>query len=131
RSDEVALPAGQREVLFELPEAFRSKNVIVEVVAGALRRAQAYYAHALSVQVIEQYGQVRVTHQLTGKPLPAVYVKVYARLRGGQVRFYKDGYTDLRGRFDYASLSTSELDGAERFALLILSDEHGAVIKEA
>ncbi len=131
RSDEVPLPAGQREVLVELPEAFRARNVIVEVVAGALRRSQAYYAHALSVQTIEQYGQVRVTHQLTGAPLPAVYVKVYARLRGGQVRFYKDGYTDLRGRFDYASLSTSELDGAERFALLVLSDEHGAVIREA
>lgn len=131
RSDEVSLPPGQREVRLELPEAFRSKNVIVEVVAGALRRSQAYYAHALAVQTIEQYGQVRVSHQPTGAPLPAVYVKVYARLRGGAVRFYKDGYTDLRGRFDYASLSTSELDGAERFALLVLSEEHGAVIREA
>ena len=83
------------------------------------------------MQTIEQYGQVRVAHQLTGAPLPAVYVKVYARLRDGAVRFYKDGYTDLRGRFDYASLSTNELDGAERFAILVLSDEHGAVIREA
>jgi hypothetical protein len=131
RTDEVALPAGQRQVLFELPDEFRSKNVIVEVVAGALRRAQAYYAHALAVQVIEQYGQVRVAHQLTHAPLPAVYVKVYARLHGGAVRFYKDGYTDLRGRFDYASLSTGELSDAEKFAVLVLSEEHGAVIREA
>lgn len=131
RTDEVSLPAGQREVLLELPDEFRSKNVIVEVVAGALRRAQAYYAHALAVQVIEQYGQVRVAHQLTHAPLPAVYVKVYARLHGGAVRFYKDGYTDLRGRFDYASLSTGELSDAEKFAVLVLSEEHGAVIREA
>lgn len=131
RTDEVALPPDQREVLFELPAELRARNVIVEVVAGALRRTQAYYAHALTVQVIEQYGQVRVAHQLTGAPLPAVYVKVYARLRGGASRFYKDGYTDLRGRFDYASLSTGELSEAERFAVLVLSDEHGAVIREA
>ena len=35
------------------------------------------------------------------------YVKVYARLKNGTVRFFKDGYTDLRGRFDYASLNGS------------------------
>ncbi len=60
-----------------------------------------------------------------------MYVKVYARHGGGDVRFYKDGYTDLRGRFDFASLSTPDLTTAERFAVLILSPEHGAVIREA
>ena len=29
---------------------------------------------------------------------------------GGSVAFYKDGYTDLRGWFDYATLSTNDLD---------------------
>ena len=47
------------------------------------------------------------------------------------MKFYKDGYTDLRGRFDYASLSTGEIENTERFALLVLSEEHGAVIREA
>ena len=47
------------------------------------------------------------------------------------MQFYKDGYTDLRGRFDYASLSTNELDVAQKFSLLILSDDHGAVVREA
>ena len=52
-------------------------------------------------------------------------------MQDGSVRFYKDGYTDLRGRFDYTSLNTNELDAVERFSLLILSDEHGAVVREA
>ena len=52
-----------------------------------------------------------------------VYVKVYARRPDGSVKFYKDGYTDLRGRFDYVSLSTNELEHVERFSLLVLSDE--------
>jgi hypothetical protein len=47
------------------------------------------------------------------------------------VKFFKDGYTDFRGRFDYVSLNTNELDNTEKLALLILSEEHGAVIREA
>ena len=66
-----------------------------------------------------------------GARLARAYVKVYARNDGGGVGFYKDGYTDLRGAFDYASLSTDELDRVERFAILVMSDEHGALIREA
>ena len=47
------------------------------------------------------------------------------------MRFYKDGYTDLRGRFDYVSLNTGELDTVTSFAILILNEKHGAIIREA
>ena len=67
----------------------------------------------------------------TGKPIPKTYVKVYARLRDGRVKFYKDGYTDLRGRFDYTSLNTNELDIVQRFAVLVASDKNGALVREA
>ena len=59
------------------------------------------------------------------------YVKVYARGTDGRVKFYKDGYTDLRGRFDYTSLNTNEIDRVSRLAILILSPVHGAVVREA
>ena len=114
-----------------LPPELAGKNALVEVAAGGAVQARAVYAHTLAVQVIERWGQVSVRHQETRAPLPATYVKAYARLRGGQVKFYKDGYTDLRGRFDYASLSTDDLEQVERFALLVLHDQHGAVIREA
>jgi hypothetical protein len=58
-------------------------------------------------------------------------VKVYARHGDGSVKFHKDGYTDLRGRFDYASVSGPEAAGAVDFSMLILSEKHGAVIREA
>ena len=32
--------------------------------------------------------------------LAKVYVKVYAQVQDGAVKFYRDGYTALRGRFD-------------------------------
>ena len=81
--------------------------------------------------MIENYGQIKVTHQDTGKPLPKAYVKVYCQTQDGQVKFYKDGYTDIRGRFDYASLSTSDLDQSTRFSILVLTESNGALVREA
>jgi hypothetical protein len=48
----------------------------------------------------------------------------------GSVKFHKDGYTDLRGRFDFATVSTPEHQPIRRFAVLMLSDDHGALIRE-
>ena len=130
RTQTLTLTPGARELNFALPEEFQNSNVLVEVRGGGLARRQAYYANSLSVQLIENYGQLKVSHQATDQPLPKVYVKVYARTANGQVRFHKDGYTDLRGRFDYASLSGTGSADAERYAILILSDSDGAVIRE-
>jgi hypothetical protein len=130
-SQSVDLPGGQARFSFDLPEQFRNRNVLVEVSAAGVTKAVPYYANSLAVQVVDTYGQLSVRHAATHKPLPAVYVKVYAELEGGQVQFYKDGYTDLRGRFDYSSLNTNELDYVKRFSLLVMSDDHGAVVREA
>ena len=115
----------------ELPREFRDHNVMVELVAGGIRRSVGYYPHSLAIQLTENYGQVRVSDEKSGKPIDKVYVKVYARMQGGAVTYFKDGYTDLRGRFDYTSLNTDELDRVERLAILIMSETHGAVIREA
>jgi hypothetical protein len=125
------LPEGQTSVEVQLPEKLRNQNVLVEVEAAGMRRAQPYYSNDLNVQVMENYGQLQVTDSRSGKPLPGVYCKVYVRQGNGQVLFYKDGYTDLRGRFDYASLSTNLMEGTEKFAILVLSEEAGATVREA
>ena len=71
------------------------------------------------------------------------------------MRFFKDGYTDLRGKFDYASLNSSddatppppeprpvgggfdyqmlrpnELGEVAKIAILVLSETHGAAVRE-
>ncbi len=125
----LVLPSGTKTI--PLPEALRNKNVLVEIVAAGQTKTQAYYSHSLAVQVIENYGQIKVTHQTTAKPVAKAYVKVYAQMNDGQVKFYKDGYTDLRGRFDYASLNTNDLDVATKFSVLVMSEEHGALVREA
>ncbi|MCP4107944.1 MAG: hypothetical protein GY749_20765 [Desulfobacteraceae bacterium] len=128
---ELILPADKTSFTYELPEKFRNSNLMVEIVTGGLKKSRAYYANSLDIQVIENYGHLRAAHRHTHKLLPGVYVKVYAQMKGGEIQFYKDGYTDLRGKFDYVSLSTDDLDRVEKFAILILSEEYGAIIREA
>jgi hypothetical protein len=114
-----------------IPEALRGANLVVSADAAGLCRSIAHYAHDLAIELAHHYGQIRVLRASTQAPLSAAYVKVYARQRGGAVAFYKDGYTDLRGRFDYATLSTDDLDRVERFALLVASTEAGSTVLEA
>ncbi len=115
----------------ELPKDLHNKNVLVEITGGGATKTQAYYSNSLAVQLIENYGQLKVTHATTSKPIAKAYVKVYAQRPDGSSRFYKDGYTDLRGRFDYSSLNTNDLDAVTKFSVLVMSDEHGAIVKEA
>lgn len=60
-----------------------------------------------------------------------MYVKCFVKSRDGKVSFYKDGYTDLRGRFDYATLNSNDISNIEKFAIFVMSDELGSLIKEA
>jgi len=125
----ITRPAPEHRIAW--PAALRGKNVVVEGVGPGVRAARVHYANDLATTLAHQYGQLRVQRATDHQPLPATYVKVYARKRGGAVAFYKDGYTDLRGWFDYATLSTSELNSVERFAILVCSDHAGAAILEA
>ncbi len=131
RADTLALDAGARSTTVDVPAEFAGRNVLVEVRGGGLARRQARYASTLDVQLLEPRGQLKVTSAASGAALPSVYVKVFARLPGGGVVFHKDGYTDLRGRFDYASVSGEGQAQPERFALLILSETDGTVIRQA
>jgi len=119
------------EKKFAIPDQFRSTNVLVEIVAAGQQAAQAYYANTLDVTLVENYGRLEVRDAKSDKPLPKAYIKVYARDRDGSVKFYKDGYTDLRGKFDYASLNTSQLGTAERFSILVMTEKNGSLVKEA
>lgn len=122
----VQLVAG-KDATVKLPEALRRKNFEL-VVSGADGRATARLSVSqslLDVQVIREYGQLRVCDH-DGKPLPGTYVKVYAKdAYGREMRFHKDGYTDLRGVFDYASVSTDSDFAPAEFAILVLNDQAG------
>ena len=104
--------------------------MLVEVSGGGKSRAIPYYSGSMKVMMRENFGQVAVT-DAAGKPLSKVYVKVYARTADGRVKFHKDGYTDIRGRFDYASVSTPEPVPVQRYGVLVLSETLGARLAHA
>ncbi|MEO6784727.1 MAG: hypothetical protein ABI318_01235, partial [Chthoniobacteraceae bacterium] len=150
------LPKGKDAFEVALPGEFAMANVLVEIVGAGQRKVHAYHANTLKLTVAENYGRLETRDSSSDKPVSKAYVKVYARLKNGTVRFFKDGYTDLRGRFDYASLNGSpdmhqtrqgtepapangldyqmlkpaELNEVEKLAILILSDTNGATTRE-
>jgi hypothetical protein len=130
RMETLRLESKRGKRMIELPKDFANRNVLVEVTAGALSQSQVIVANSMDVTLADSFGRLQITTK-NGQPVEKAYVKVYARHHGGQVRFFKDGYTDLRGQFDYASLSTNDLDTTERFSILVLHPELGAVIREA
>lgn len=160
RSDRQALKPGEGTMNIQLPGEFAKANVLVEILGGGQRKAQAFHANTIKLALAQNYGRIEIRDSGTGKPVSKAYVKVYARLKDGQIRFYKDGYTDLRGKFDYASLNSgtepgvptpmpadgattsgsgnlsyqmlkpTELGAVEKLAILVLSDTNGALVRE-
>lgn len=114
-----------------MPGEFLSAHVAIKVEAGGLDRSEIRYASQLTPRLIERYGQITVLSQDGERPLPQVYVKTYARMHDGQIEFYRDGYTDLRGRFDYAASSTLDIANVAEFAILVMSEEYGARVLTA
>ncbi len=151
----LALPKEATKLDIPLAGEFTKANVLVEVIGAGKRKTQAYHANTLKLTLTENYGRLETRDITTDKPLPKAYVKVYAKLNDDTVRFFKDGYTDLRGRFDYASLNApenatppppgidmpangldypmlkpAELNNVSKLAVLVLSETHGATVKE-
>ncbi len=130
-SETVALVQGTTTRTLSIPESLKNRNMVLEVVGNGITRSHVIYANSLTVALSTKMGRLQTSTSTDRKPLAAAYVKVYARHQDGSVRFYKDGYTDLRGQFDYASLSTSDLETTLRFSILVMHPEHGAIIREA
>lgn len=79
----------------------------------------------------EAINHIRVTNVETGKPISKAYVKVYGRDSvTGDAGFFKDGYTDLRGRFDYGTISTDQKDDVAKFGILVSTESAGSTVIE-
>ena len=61
------------------------------------------------------------------KALPKIYVKCYYEANSGIIKFYKDGFTDLRGKFDYISLNSDLINEVKQFSILMVSKEYGSI----
>jgi tetratricopeptide (TPR) repeat protein len=128
KTETLQLAADQTTHRFALPKEYHRSNVLVEITGGGKKQAKAHFANELEVILSQTQGRLQVLHEGEHRPLSKVYVKVYAEVKGTP-QFHKDGYTDLRGKFDYVSISTPTA-GITRYSLLIMSEQHGATVRE-
>eukprot|EP00730_Choanoeca_flexa_P005743 TRINITY_DN12010_c0_g2_i3.p1 TRINITY_DN12010_c0_g2~~TRINITY_DN12010_c0_g2_i3.p1 ORF type:complete len:1507 (+),score=445.65 TRINITY_DN12010_c0_g2_i3:292-4521(+) len=110
-----------------LPRKLANRNLLIQVTLQGMTELVSYMPASIKCTYRETQGIVQVT-SAEDKRLPRVYVKVYAKIKGQtKAQFHKDGYTDIRGCFDYVSVSSS-LNKVEELAVLVIS-KGGASVK--
>ena len=118
----VGLKGGETRV--ELPAEMRRGNILVAANAAGGEILGILDSRALDVRCRRSDPVLQVRETASGAPVPAAYVKVYVETDDGAV-FHKDGYTDLRGKFDFLTLSDGSNPPAGRIAVLVSHPGHG------
>ncbi|KAF9111333.1 hypothetical protein BGX27_005066 [Mortierella sp. AM989] len=96
-------------------ENYLNTNVMISVMTSppaATKTWKASYSQTISVKCHEATGTIKVVTKATSnnesQPIRGGYVKVYAEMKNiKETLYWKDGYTDLVGRFNYATVSTA------------------------
>jgi hypothetical protein len=109
----------------DVPEELTNSFLFVQVSSKDKQQHLQYLNSKIHAHVASDYGLVSAFDD-KGNPVSSVYVKCYAKYEDGTVKFYKDGYTDFRGSFDYTSLNSNSMDKVKEFSLLVLSEALGA-----
>lgn len=129
-SHQVDLESAKDPLLLEPPQSLQNTNVLVQVTSRQKVLSQMVYSNQLKVVSDKERGILRVLHRDTREPLEATYIKVFGRDASGKVEFCKDGFTDLRGEFDYLRQTTEGLDDLKEFAILIVHPKYGTKVIE-
>jgi len=117
----------ENKYLLNIPDDLKNKNFYIEISSGKIKESEIYNSSLLKYSVIESIGEIKVMSPEL-KPLPKVYVKCFCETTNGQIKFYKDGFTDLRGKFDYISLNNDLINQVNKFSILMASKEYGSII---
>jgi hypothetical protein len=116
--------------MYEIPKEYKNKNLFVEITSESIKLFDIYLSSNLFVVITESLGELKVIDNNL-KPIIKAYVKVYVELNNNnEVQFYKDGYTDLNGKFNYLALNTDQLKNSKKFYIFVSEEKQGAIIKE-
>ena len=127
---DIKLDVNKEVSLIDIPAEYINSNIVIEIQSPTGLSYILFYAPStMNYKINEEFGEIKMTG-LNGKPLPGVYVKAIALTKANKTEFYKDGYTDINGVFDYLSLSTDQANTVSKFALLILSSTNGSIVTE-
>ena len=116
--------------MYEIPKEYKNKNLFVEITSESIKMFDIYLSSNLHIVITESLGELKVIDSNL-KPIIKAYVKVYVELNdNNEVQFYKDGYTDLNGKFNYLALNTDQLKKSKKFYIFVSEEKQGAIIKE-
>lgn len=112
----------------EIPEELKKENMVIQLIAGVKSVFLNYFPSSMSVFPLYEQGHIKVTDQ-AGKPIERAYVKVFVQKKSSTgVKYYKDGYTDFKGNFDFATLNLEPENSIREYSILVLSKSHGSHI---
>lgn len=114
-------------VTVTVPEELQSSSLFVHIQGKSRSTTLKIFNSNLRVHPIEDFGLLKIADK-SGKILNSIYVKCYYKGKNGETKFYKDGYSDFRGSFDYASLNSNSLEKVDTFALLVTDEKYGSTI---
>ena len=120
---------GTTETSYELPENFRQGNILVAAESDNAKQLKILDSRLLETRIVPLERTIQVIDPATNTPLPGTYVKVFAESRDGSITFHKDGYTDLRGKFDYLSHTATDPATLRRLAILVSHAEKGSLTR--
>ncbi|ETW02426.1 hypothetical protein H310_05939 [Aphanomyces invadans] len=130
---EIVLSPGGATTMSVPPALEATQMLVVASPVGypELEMVKPHFCDSMDVHFSLDEGLVQV---FAGRrPLSKAYVKVFVRTKASSksAKFYKDGYTDICGRFNYMAINdTKLLLDVSKLALLILHPDHGAVIRQ-
>ena len=129
KTENVQLNKDLKELRKPISEEFQNQNVVIELIGTGKQLFQTYFSSSLKLVVNENYGELKVTDK-NDKAIQKAYIKTFAKYNDGSEKFFKDGYTDIRGKFEYAQLNSKDLDKVAKFSIFVLSDEQGSLTRE-
>ena len=98
-----------KNTIIDIPKELHNTNVFIRVDSvddidsiNQVSDNGTFYDNQLIIQIKERYGKIKVLSKKDNKPISKAYIKVFAKMKDGYDKheFYKDGYTDIRGKFD-------------------------------
>lgn len=109
---------------FKIDNDYNYKTLLLVIEYNNKKKVQLYTPCSFNAHVVEEMGILQVVG-LNSRPLPRAYCKIYSKSKSGEISYYKDGYTDIQGRFDYVSVSTKQLPSVSKFSIFISSENNG------
>ncbi|KAE9006240.1 hypothetical protein PF011_g11676 [Phytophthora fragariae] len=130
------------KTVVQIPNELRAAQMMLRIreIASSRTKSSAappidiirpYFNSSLNVDIMTQCGVLQVLRD--GLPVRSCYVKVYAKVSSTgrtKTEFYKDGYTDLLGKFDYVGINGDLITNVQKFSILISHDRFGATVEQ-